>query len=94
MIHIAGHPIQYGTLLRQRCAWCGAIMIDDDLSLMASISSDGSPFKPLTWETNALVRIEGANPVTSEVIPESEHQGKIPPGCCAFKPEPLKLVQP
>ncbi len=94
MIHIVGLDIRYGTLHRQRCAWCGEVLIDDDLSLMTSISSDGGPCDPKAFPVGGLVRIEGSNPVMSSVIPEEEHQGKIPIGCCAYKPEPLKLVQP
>jgi hypothetical protein len=33
--HLAGACIQYESLQRQRCSWCGAILIDDDLSRMA-----------------------------------------------------------
>ncbi len=89
MIHIAGVSIRYGTLHRQRCAWCEVVLIDDDLSGMASISSDGAPFEPHAWPVGGLVRVEGN---MWSVIPESEHEHKIPPGCCAFKAEPLKLV--
>ena len=28
MIHIAGPDVQVGAQLRQRCAWCGALLID------------------------------------------------------------------
>jgi len=34
MIHIAGPCIQFGTLQRQRCSWCGFVIVDDDLSRM------------------------------------------------------------
>ena len=35
MIHLAGPCIRFGNLQRQRCSWCGYVMVDDDLSLMA-----------------------------------------------------------
>lgn len=35
LIHLAGPCIQYESLQRQRCSWCGIVIVDDDLSRMA-----------------------------------------------------------
>ncbi|MEZ0077383.1 hypothetical protein [Planotetraspora sp. GP83] len=35
VVHIAGPDIQVGAQLRQRCAWCGAVLLDYDLSCVA-----------------------------------------------------------
>lgn len=33
--HIAGLDVQVGRYLRQRCAWCGAMLSDYDLARVA-----------------------------------------------------------
>lgn len=35
LTHLAGVDVQIGTQLRQRCSWCGAVLIDEDLSMTA-----------------------------------------------------------
>lgn len=60
MIHIAGWPVLVGSRLRQRCAWCGAVLIDVDL---AGIAVQVDPEHPdpsyPTWEMGALVMVSG-----------------------------------
>lgn len=56
MTHIAGYPVRLeGRFLRQRCAWCGIVLLDYDLSTLASIDGEG----PSTWATGALVEVNG-----------------------------------
>lgn len=35
VVHIVGLDITVGTQLRQRCGWCGAVILDQDLALVA-----------------------------------------------------------
>lgn len=61
VIHIAGYAARIGPHLRQRCAWCGAVLIDVDLRGVAIENKpDGSPGDPPGgWETSALVAVDG-----------------------------------
>jgi hypothetical protein len=55
--HIAGPDIVWdGRYLRQRCAWCGATLIDQDLTLVA-VAGDPAPFP--TWPVGDLIRVDG-----------------------------------
>lgn len=56
VIHIAGMSITIGTLLRQRCAWCGALILDEDLSRVAVMGTeDGVEFSLPVWPPGGLV---------------------------------------
>jgi len=56
MTHIAGLGITIqGRYMRQRCAWCGLVLLDYDLAEIASI--DGSP--PRFWEVSKQVEVDG-----------------------------------
>jgi hypothetical protein len=67
-IHVAGWPVQYGPLIRQRCAWCGAMIEDLDLRSMAfpiphgktedQARADGD-LQPGSWPPGALVARDG-----------------------------------
>lgn len=35
VLHLVGLHVQVGPLRRQRCSWCGQLLVDDDLSRMA-----------------------------------------------------------
>lgn len=58
--HVAGLDVLFqGRWQRQRCAWCGAVLVDNDLSLVAvPIPADESePEPPALWPMGALVRV-------------------------------------
>lgn len=57
IIHIAGPEIQIGTQLRQRCSWCGAVLIDVNLSRVA-VPAGMNP-NPPTWSVGGLVAVYG-----------------------------------
>lgn len=77
MIHIAGPYIVIGPLLRQRCAWCGAVLIDYDLTRVAvPLGQDPTP---ATWGTGQLVDVDG--PV-SRVVDHTDGD-PLPDGTCA-----------
>jgi len=43
VVHIAGAVVQVGPLVRQRCSWCGAVLLDDDLRGMAAAFEVNTP---------------------------------------------------
>lgn len=61
VVHIAGLDVEVGHLLRQRCAWCDAILVDYDLRRVAIAAStaDLSDRRPATWPVGALVAVDG-----------------------------------
>lgn len=83
--HIAGSQLNmFGIFLRQRCEWCGIVLIEYDLRLVAvQEGSDGPSMYPI----NSLVRVDGHisavidNP---EILPDGGVQ--LPPDACAFNP--------
>lgn len=75
--HIAGPPITINARLRQRCAWCGATLIDYDLARMA-VPVDQDP-TPATWLLGDLIAVDGR---ASWVVPHEDGQ-PLPPNACA-----------
>lgn len=61
VVHIAGNDITLsGRYLRQRCAWCDAVLIDLDLTRVAYVIVPGEPDpKPATWPIGVLVAVDG-----------------------------------
>jgi|WetSurMetagenome_2_1015567.scaffolds.fasta_scaffold380522_2 hypothetical protein len=57
MKHFAGVEIQINTDLRQRCAWCGEMLIDYDLSRVAV--PEGQDPRPSTWPVGSIVEVDG-----------------------------------
>lgn len=55
--HIAGIDVTVGHQLRQRCAWCGTVLLDYDLTRIAVL--DGDDPRPGTWAVGALVHSDG-----------------------------------
>ena len=57
VVHIAGSFVYIGSLLRQRCAWCGAVLIDYDLERIAvPVGQDAGPG---VWPVGELVMVDG-----------------------------------
>jgi hypothetical protein len=79
-VHIAGMAIDIGgRYLRQRCSWCGAVLIDYDLSMTASVVVGGEePARPATWEVGSLVLVDGAMSTTVD-------GEKLPPASCVTR---------
>lgn len=65
--HVAGMDMTWaGRYLRQRCAWCDAILVDVDLHAV-SVPAGQDPTYP-TWPVGALITING--PVSTDVSPD------------------------
>jgi len=79
--HIASTVVHVGTLMRQRCGWCGAVLIDVDVARVMVMTSEGRDPEPSipTWEVGSLVAIDGGASWT--VDPRED--GLIPEDACA-----------
>lgn len=90
--HVAGLAITWdGRFVRQRCAWCGAVLVDHDLGyVMVETPSDGStPEPPPTWPVDALVRIDGHMRYTVNTEEQlGEGQGEVVPDDCCMRLDP------
>lgn len=92
IIHIAGMPVRVGNECRQRCAWCGASLIDRDLEneMVAPGSADiGIKY----FGQNELVEVVTGGGFTATTVIPHEDGARVPPGCCAAKPLELKVVR-
>lgn len=93
-VHIAGLPQMWdGRYLRQRCAWCGAVLIDEDLTLIRVSIPEGKTAEqayadgdlaPSTWPVNALVARDGHATYLVEAEPSAinPQATKVPEDCC------------
>lgn len=76
IIHIAGHSITIDNRQRQRCAWCGATLLDYDLSFIAV--PVGQDPQPATWPTGELVALGG----NAAWLVEHKDGDRLPEGAC------------
>lgn len=86
VIHIAGLDVAVGTRLRQRCAWCGAVLEDVDLARVAMAVSDTPDDGHVdhtypVWPVGGLVEVWGAGGVRNTVILGDNEN--LPPNACA-----------
>lgn len=88
--HIVGMDVSIGPLRRQRCAWCGHLLVDEDLSRMSwPLNPDGTdPGPPGLWPIGAVLAVDGPVQyvVDEDDWPESEiypGEKRLPDGCCA-----------
>ena len=57
-IHLAGPAITFLTYVRQRCMWCGYVLIDEDLARVSvDIGDDGSVIVFPVWPVEAFIRV-------------------------------------
>jgi hypothetical protein len=74
VIHFTGLPVYIGQRVRQRCAWCGIVLEDEDLSQL--MHPDGSsPWQP--WKMGVLLLVEGNGRSIVAVC------ASLPSGTCA-----------
>jgi hypothetical protein len=77
--HIAGNDVQVGDQLRQRCAWCGTVLVDHALSrLMYEANTPPEQRRPGTWPVGELVEVDGG---MSHIV-EHEDGKPLPENCC------------
>lgn len=75
VVHFAGLDLQVGDVLRQRCSWCGALLIDYDLARIAV--PEGQDPRPSTWPPGRLVAVDGG---ASWLLDPTD---RVPAGSCA-----------
>lgn len=68
LVHIAGPAIRAANVIRQRCAWCGALLEEHDLDRLAVQVEDG--------QTDAEA-LEAAGLVTAGGDPVSRWEGLV-----------------
>ncbi len=74
--HIAGIDVQVGSQLRQRCAWCGAVLLDYALDRIAV--PVGQDPRPSTWLVGELVEVDGS---WSAIVPHEDGE-QLPENAC------------
>jgi hypothetical protein len=86
MVHVAGAPVQVGSHLRQRCSWCGAMMIDVELSLIAVPVGQEDDYP--TWGVGELIETSGLDPHAGGATWVHQHEDgdPVPDNCCAKLP--------
>lgn len=91
MIHIAAQPIQVGEQLRQRCGWCGVVLLDYDLTRLAVpvAEIEAGWTGPATWETGTLVGVDGG---VHWVVDHADGD-RLPADACAQLPHDLTGAQ-
>lgn len=87
LVHLAGPAIRAANVIRQRCAWCGALLDEKDLERVAW-HDDGSGENPLIHEDGSprdrwegLVAVADGNPRAMWAVEQPE-DGKIPAESC------------
>jgi hypothetical protein len=74
--HIAGLDITVNTRVRQRCGWCGAVLIDDDLAhIMVPVGQDATLPR---WPVGGLVLIDG----NASVLVDHNDGDQLPADAC------------
>ena len=76
VVHIAGLEVQVGAQLRQRCGWCGTMLVDYALDRIAV--PVGQDPRPATWPAGGLVEVDGN---CSVVLPHEDGQ-QLPANAC------------
>ena len=89
IVHLAGPQITFDGVARQRCAWCGALIEERDLSNMAVATDSTASPEVQQEEANRValgawegfVAVEGTFPVRKSAVDEPE-DGKAPERSC------------
>lgn len=91
LVHLAGPPIRAANIVRQRCAWCGALLDEHDLDRMAYvddgqghplIDEDGNP--RTRWQ--GLVALAEGNPTVKWAVDDPEDGKILADSCMALDP--------
>jgi hypothetical protein len=77
IVHIVGPDVTVNARLRQRCAWCGAVLVD--YALERVMVPEGQDPRPRMWAVGALVEVDGG---TSWVVVHAPGD-PLPAGACA-----------
>jgi len=81
VVHIVGVAIEIGPLIRQRCSWCGAVLVDCDLRLMGfEERTPPEERRPATWTSGGLVEIDG----NMTTVVDHEDGAVLPANSCGL----------
>lgn len=88
IIHFPAQAMQFGSVVRQRCAWCGALIQERDLANIGMPEADrredrrGKPIEAdeVGW-WSGLVAVSGTNPVILSAV-DDPPDGKAPDRSC------------
>jgi hypothetical protein len=84
VIHLAAHEVYTPTLVRQRCAWCGAMLLEFDMAQARAALPVGASVTFVFWPVGHLVRHldgEGVDP-TRWIGSYRQALGDPPSGSC------------
>ncbi len=76
--HIAGLDVAIGSYLRQRCGWCGTILLDYDLRNVI-VQTETADKGVATWPVGEIIRVDG----NISSIVEHESGNQLPEDSCA-----------
>lgn len=81
VVHLAAQDVWVeGRYVRQRCAWCGELLIDVDLARIAVHPPLPEGERPIaTWQPGAMVEASGVWPTVYRQI---DDDGRIPINSC------------
>jgi hypothetical protein len=84
VVHVAGAVVQVGPHLRQRCSWCGAVLVDQDLTRVMFQADDPDKTYP-TWPVGELIETTAGDHDSGGVTTVLEHEDgqPVPDHCCA-----------
>lgn len=91
VVHIAGGVVTANGVKRQRCMWCGALLLEYDLANVARPLEPGedpdAPWSPAMFDVGSHVAVSGTWPKMMRVVepdphPEQEGDLLIPDGSC------------
>jgi hypothetical protein len=87
LVHLAGPPIRAANVIRQRCAWCGALLDEKDLDRIAMrvgdpplVDEDGKPTGGWVGLVGVSTNADGSF-VAMWAVPEPDDE-KIPKDSC------------
>lgn len=78
VVHIAAQPVHVGCQIRQRCAWCGAMLKDYNVHDV-EFQDDDPDRKLPAWELGGLVVVDGN---LSYSVPHVDGED-VPANACA-----------
>lgn len=90
-VHIAGPDMSVDGVMRQRCAWCGALLLEYNLAnIMVQVEPGETAMAPAMFAPGVHVRVAGVWPVMHVAVepevhpPDAEHPGAfvIPENSC------------
>lgn len=81
VVHIAGLDIQVGDVVRQRCAYCPAVLVDIDTARAAV--PEGQDPTPARWPVGELVAVLRDGGTTASRLVAHEDGEALPDNACA-----------